>query len=261
MTDNQTLLSATEMIARAPLGAIIRYTDLTPEPPTRFKNKHSQWKRNNDCGRLVSVSHPRDGHEGTFTLHTGDYGSHGVVVLTIRKTFHLSTSLSFAIQELPKPGSVAVLTKFRDQPELHHIAASRADAESWLHSNPYTDAYLEEIADDKTSAPKIATLADFKRALSEDSRWEIRFSFQGPNTGPAGAWNPRQVVKRQTNAVAFAKSFDPTVVAHAKANPEARASWLHFPKASAFSFPEPGIVRVTTSPEHGDYIEYRLCQR
>lgn len=259
--DQQKLVSAAEIVATAPLGAIIRYTDLTPEPPQRFKNKHSLWKRTNGNGRLVSIDTGCDGHPGRLTLHTGDYGANGVVVLTVRQTFLLDTALRFEIAELPAPGSFAVLTKFGDNPELRHLAASQADAEAWLHSNPYTDAYLEPIAATHSLSPKpqIASLADFKKALQTGSRWEFRYAaILAPNEPPTiSGWQLREVVHRQTNSVAFAKSFDPTVVAHASKNPHANATWLDFPKAKACTFPEPNQVRISQSDDPQQWIEYR----
>jgi len=49
-------MSATTILNTAPLGALIRYTDHTPKPPTRF------------------------------TLHEGDFASDGVILVTIRST-------------------------------------------------------------------------------------------------------------------------------------------------------------------------------
>lgn len=138
--------SALEITAQAPLGAIIRYTDLSPEPPLRFKHKHSLWKRSNAQGRLISVTPGTNGHPGHFTLHEGDYGSGNIIVVSFRKTFRLDSTLRFAIAELPAPGSVAVLTSWNDIPELQHLAANHEDAEAWMRENQHHGAYLQPVA-------------------------------------------------------------------------------------------------------------------
>ena len=46
-------MSATTIIDTAPLGALIRYTDGSPKPPTRFTKKLAAWERSNGVGRLV----------------------------------------------------------------------------------------------------------------------------------------------------------------------------------------------------------------
>jgi len=255
---------AAEIIPSAPLGAIIRFTDLTPEPPRRFTKKHAAWRRNNGSGRLVRFNPHTSDDDPYFTLHTGDYGSNGTVILSVRKTFCFGSALLFSIAELPAPGSVAVLTKFNGVAELRHIAPSRQAAESWLHSNPYTDAYLEPIALTAPTphGPRIASLAEFKKALSRGSRWEFRYAAKLGAGEPLtiSNWQKREVVHTQSNRVAFAKSFDPTLIDIASSNPHKHASWLDLPKASQLSFPEAGHVRITRTDDPDYWIEYRALQ-
>ena len=52
-------MSATTIIDTAPLGALIRYTDGSPKPPTRFTKKLAAWERSNGVGRLVKKEPPR----------------------------------------------------------------------------------------------------------------------------------------------------------------------------------------------------------
>lgn len=255
---------AADIIPSAPLGAIIRFTDLSSEPPRRFTKKHAAWRSNNGSGRLVRFDPSSSGGNSHFTLHIADYGSGDTIILSVRKTFMIDSALRFAITKLPAPGSVAVLTKFKDVAELHHIAPSRQAAESWLHSNPYTDAYLEPITltAPHPAAPRIASLAEFKKALCRGSRWEFRYAAKLGAGEPLtiSNWQKREVVHIQTNAVAFAKSFDPAVVSLAAANPHKNASWLDFPKAKDLSFPEDGLVRITHSGDPDHWIEYRALQ-
>ncbi len=255
---------AADIIPSAPLGAIIRFTDLTPEPPRRFNNKHAAWRSRNGSGRLIRFEPPLDGLQGHFVLHTGDYGSKSTIIVTVRTHFMLNSDLKFSIAQLPAHGSVAVLTKYRHVAELHHIAPSKQEAESWLHSNPYTDAYLEPIAltAPHPSAPRIASLAEFKKALCRGSRWEFRYAAKLGAGEPLtiSNWQEREVVHTQSNRVAFAKSFDPSLIDIASTNPHKHASWLDLPKASQLSFPEDGHVRITRTDDPDCWIEYRALQ-
>ena len=52
-------MSATTIIDTAPLGALIRYTDGSPKPPSRFTKKLAAWERSNGVGRLVKKEPPR----------------------------------------------------------------------------------------------------------------------------------------------------------------------------------------------------------
>ena len=83
-------MSAHTIYENAPLGSLIRYSDGTPRPPARFKKKLAAWENRNGAGRLVRKEPARDRPNGTspasFTLHEGDFGSGGVVVLTVRRT-------------------------------------------------------------------------------------------------------------------------------------------------------------------------------
>ena len=56
-----TTSSAQDIVDRAPLGAMIRFSDGTPQPPTRFKRKLRAWEDRNGTGRLTEKSGPRDG--------------------------------------------------------------------------------------------------------------------------------------------------------------------------------------------------------
>lgn len=140
-------LTAQQIFDSAPLGAIIRYSDGTPRPPDRFKHKLHTWKSNNASGRLMSKrksSGPR--YPDGFKLHTGDYGSRGVVILSTNILLSVTSSLRFEIEQLPEPGSIRVLHMFGEVVELLHVAASRSDAEAWLQQNPYSDTTFDQVA-------------------------------------------------------------------------------------------------------------------
>ena len=149
-------MSAQSIYDQAPLGALIRYSDGTPRPPQRFKNKLAAWENNNSVGRLVHKAASRTiGNHTTpasFTLHQGDFGSASVVVLKVFKTFSVGSPLTFTIVERPKPGMVGVLDRAGEGGELLHLADNRAAAQTWLASHRYADAVLDEVVDDDATA-------------------------------------------------------------------------------------------------------------
>ena len=145
-------MSAQSIYNQAPIGALIRYSDGTPRPPQRFKHKLAAWENNNNGGRLVRKAEPHTSGNHTappsFTLHQGDFGSTGVVVLKVFKTFSASSPLTFTVVERPKPGMVRVLDRAGGHAELLHLAADRAAAQAWLASHRYSGAVLDVVIDD-----------------------------------------------------------------------------------------------------------------
>ena len=142
-------MSAQFIYDQVPLGAIISFTDHTPEPPARFRHKHTAWEDRNGRGRLIGKKPPRQTgsycSEPAITLHIGDYGTASVVVLIVQRTFGLNTGLEFTIESLPDPGSVRVLHDWGGKSELLHLASDRAAAERWLADNRYSNARLEDV--------------------------------------------------------------------------------------------------------------------
>lgn len=149
-------MSAIHIIANAALGSIVSWSDGTPKPPERFTKKLAKWRNNNSCGRLI-----RKTGESTvgnfpmpacFTLHEQDFGSRGVIVLRVHRTFDADSTLCFSIVERPSIGLVLVLSRSGDDGELLYIAADRRDAEDWLTQHRYPDAILREVTPDDTTA-------------------------------------------------------------------------------------------------------------
>lgn len=149
-------MSAHTIFNSAPLGAIIRFSDGTLRPPARFKRKLAAWETRNNGGRLVRKAGARTlGNHispASFILHQGDYGSAGVVVLKVFKTFSVDSALTFTVVECSPPGSVRVLDRPGEAGELVHLACNRAEAETWLKSHGYPDAVLDEVVDDHVTA-------------------------------------------------------------------------------------------------------------
>ena len=90
-----------------------------------------------------------------ITLHQGDFGSAGVVVLRVYKTFSVNCALKFIVTEPPKPGSVRVLDREGEAAELLYLAADCTAAEAWLAAHRYPGAVLEDVTTDEVAAAAI----------------------------------------------------------------------------------------------------------
>jgi hypothetical protein len=152
-------MSAHLVYDTAPLGSVIRYFDSTPKPPSRFRKKLSAWEGRNGTGRLVKKEPPRSratySSPAYFTLHEGDFGEGGTVVVSVRRTYSVESDLHFQIVERPSIGTIRVLKDLGDSPELLHLARDREAAGRWLANNPYSRAYLEEVTADEVTADVI----------------------------------------------------------------------------------------------------------
>ena len=149
-------MSAHIVYDSAPLGSVIRYFDSTQKPPSRFKKKLAAWKSRNSVGRLIRKEPPRErptySSPACFTLHEGDFGQAGIIVLSVLRTYSVESDLRFEIVERPVIGMVRILQDLGDSPELLHLASDREAAERWLASNRYSRAYLEEVTADEVGA-------------------------------------------------------------------------------------------------------------
>lgn len=149
-------MSAQLIYDLAPLGAIIRFSDGTPRPPERHRKKLAAWEHRNSGGRLIrKQAERRVGNtliSATITLHAGDYGGGGVVVLRVHRTFSVESDLRFVVTERPRVGAVRVLNRPGEDAELVYLASCRADAETWLQSHGYPDAVLDEVTADAPAA-------------------------------------------------------------------------------------------------------------
>ncbi len=152
-------MSAHLIFDAAPLGALVRYFDGTPRPPARFTKKLAAWRQRNGVGRLTRKQPARERPTYVlppcFTLHEGDFGNAGVIIVTIARTFPLDSDLSFEIVEHPPIGAVRVLQDIGDDAELLHLATSREAAELWLAGNGYSRARIEEVSADEAAADVI----------------------------------------------------------------------------------------------------------
>ncbi|KAB2684343.1 hypothetical protein [Brucella tritici] len=152
-------MSAEMIYDLVPLGSTLRYSDGTPRPPERHRKKLAAWENRNSGGRLVrKQAESRIGNTtipASITLHEGDYGSQGTIVLRVHRTFSVNSELKFAVVGRPAIGSVLVLDRAGDDAELVHLAADRADAEEWLTRHGYPKAVMQEISADAIAADAV----------------------------------------------------------------------------------------------------------
>lgn len=152
-------MSASLIFDIAPLGSLIAYSDGQPRPPARFTKKLAAWERRNGVGRLVRKEPGRERPTYTsppcFTLHEGNFGEGGVILVTVMRTYGIDSDLTFRVLERPRPGQVRVVQAVGDNVELLHLADSREAAELWLASAGYGRARIEEVAADEVSADAV----------------------------------------------------------------------------------------------------------
>ena len=152
-------MSASLIFEIAPLGSLVAYSDGQPKPPARFTKKLAAWKSRNGVGRLVRKEPGRERPTYTtppsFTLHEGDFGEGGIILITVMRSCGIDSDLSFRVIERPKIGQVRVLQDVGENVELLHLAEDREAAELWLASKGYSRARLEEITGDEVSAAAI----------------------------------------------------------------------------------------------------------
>ncbi|WP_454887910.1 hypothetical protein [Sphingomonas oryzagri] len=141
-----TTVTAQDVIERAPLGAIIRFSDGTPQPPARYKRKLNAWQSRNGAGRLTEKRSARDGWPGEFTLHLGNWGTNDVIVLSVNRLYTANSSGTFTVEQAPQAGEALVLTESMGRIELRHVAPDGAAARAWLEAHRYSNARIEIVA-------------------------------------------------------------------------------------------------------------------
>jgi len=139
---SHTPLSAQQLYDAGPLGALVRFSDGVAEPPQRHRRKHAAWRSSNGTGRLVRKAPQKQGLPASFTLHVGDFGTADVTVVKAYRVFAVTSPLSFAIVDKPRPGQVALLHDDLGMPTLVHLADTEADARAWLAAHPRDNVRL-----------------------------------------------------------------------------------------------------------------------
>lgn len=157
--------SAQALIAAAPIGALVAYSDGRPRPPERFKRKLAKWRRFNGVGCLdkITPAEMRGAHEvpARFVLHVGDFGSFGTIVLTMRMCFDARSVLAFEVIEA-EPGAVVGFITDGVHLELGGVFADESTAAAWLAEARAERAFLSEVRPDRSLrrlTPALTTIA------------------------------------------------------------------------------------------------------
>ncbi|MBP2449812.1 hypothetical protein [Rhizobium leguminosarum] len=139
-----------------PIGSIVAWSDGTPQPPKRHRKKLSAWKTRNSRGRLIRKHGERTTGSSVaqpdFTLHEGDFGSNGTIVIRVHRTFGIDSDLIFRVLERPSLGSVRVFDRAGEYAELVHLAENREAAETWINQHGYPNAVLQDVTADGVAA-------------------------------------------------------------------------------------------------------------
>lgn len=143
----------------APLGSLVAYSDGTPRPPARFTKKLAAWERRNGFGRLVRKEPARErptySSPPCITLREGDFGSGGIILVTVMRTYSIDSDLHFRVVERPGVGQVRVVQQVGENVELLHLADDREAAELWLAKAGHSRARLEEVTADEVGADAV----------------------------------------------------------------------------------------------------------
>lgn len=139
--------TARHIFLNAPLGSRIAYGNGEPRPPERFKRKLCTWENENGTGRLVERQQGSGSHPATFTLHIGDFGSKGTIVMVVRRLFSAESTKPFEILETPRPGMVRVLTGHGNREELRFLAPDMVSAEHWMAEHQYSGMRAQVVTD------------------------------------------------------------------------------------------------------------------
>ncbi|ACM39298.1 conserved hypothetical protein (plasmid) [Allorhizobium ampelinum S4] len=152
-------MSAHAIFDLAPLGSIVSWSDATPQPPERHKKKLSAWKTRNSQGRLIRKHGERTTGSYVarpdFTIHEGDFGGNGTIIVRIHRTFSVDSELIFNVLERPRTGSVRIFDRAGEYAELVHLAEDREAAEAWLKRHGYPNAVLDEVTANEVAADVI----------------------------------------------------------------------------------------------------------
>ena len=145
--------SAQDLFDTAPLGALVAYRDGSPQPPPRFTRKLAAWRRFNGVGRLDEKTPTtfRGAHEvpARFTLHVGDFGSYGTVVMTVRMVFDVRSPLTFAVVDAA-PGTFVCFLSDGVHLEVDRVVRDEEEARLWLASPRLERAFVATVQADRS---------------------------------------------------------------------------------------------------------------
>jgi hypothetical protein len=151
------MMNAQDIYDTAPMGALIRYCDGTPQPPARFRRKLEAWSSRNDQGYLTrkepAVAGKSYATPDRFILRkTGFSESERPIAIIFNLLVTVASPSRYEILSQPQPGQVLIFNASSDTRELVHIASDEAAAKLWLTHHGYPNATLETIPTPATAA-------------------------------------------------------------------------------------------------------------
>lgn len=148
-----TPLTAAELLATVRLGDVVRFSNGEPQPPARFNKKLAAWKDKNATGVVTRIE-PNDGRAGNFTLHLGNLGGNGVILIRRYSIVDVATaSLTYTIERRAAPGSILCCYEYAGRREVQDICESLPLAEHWLRR--HASGVLLQVQDDGSLKPPI----------------------------------------------------------------------------------------------------------
>lgn len=152
-------MSAQIVFERAPVGAIISWTDGKPRPPANATEALSVWKEHNGYGQLVNKSvKPVMGQAiepGGFKVLVLDDAMRADHDNRQMHSFSADSDLAFRIIERPRTGACRILDRVGDDAELAHLASSRLHAQTWVDNLGSRHMVIEEVTADEIAADHI----------------------------------------------------------------------------------------------------------
>jgi hypothetical protein len=146
-------MNAQELFDSAPLGSLVRFSNGHPRPPEHHRRKLRAWREENGEGRFVERTARRHvaayQTAASFTLHLGNHGRDGTILLVVRRIYTVESQLDFRIAERPRPGMVRILTPIGDGVELRFLARDMAEAEAWMAVHHYSAMTCETVSEDE----------------------------------------------------------------------------------------------------------------
>lgn len=131
-------MNAAELFALHPMGAVVQFSDGTPQPPARFSKKLDTWKNSNGFGVYVGRTIFEDDFE-SITIRIADTD-----IFVINRVFTASSlHLDFTVKTLPLVGSILAFDEFsarldsRGGPEAKKVWANEYTAREWATRNRY----------------------------------------------------------------------------------------------------------------------------
>lgn len=149
-------MSVRHIYENAPLGALIAYSDGSPQPPDELREHIAEWYSRNGLGPLIAkhpaAEYPFHTEPPTITLRVSEYGVDVPLSKQKVRTFTTASDLTFWIVGPPCVGEVRILRDIDGVNEMLHLARDRAAAERWLVDNPGEAIRLEEVTADEIAA-------------------------------------------------------------------------------------------------------------